>query len=159
MNDQLTFYSSFIHGYLKLVLKFGQCSDLFVTESLFVDSLNVSLPWILTCWHPFTKWARVFIIYAMRYQMDSHLAQHLPPFATAHTDVPIIHFHDNAAIDELIWKPRRSMNTCKYEDIEPNRKTSKIQHNVFNLQETYGRLTYTPFTVTLWHVPNNRFVT
>ena len=104
--EDFTFYSSFIHGYLKLVLKFGQCSDLLVTESLFVDSLNVSLPWILTCWHPFTKWAGVFIIYAMRYQMDSHLAQHLPPFAAADTDVSIIHFHDNSFIDELLWKPK-----------------------------------------------------
>ena len=72
--DDFTFYSSFIHGYLKLVLKFGQCSDLLVTESLFVDILYVSLSMVLACLDLSTEWAGMFIIYAMSYQMHPHLA-------------------------------------------------------------------------------------
>ena len=132
------------NGCLKLVLEFGQFSDLLVTEKLFVDILDVLPSMLLACLHLFTKWAGVFVIYAMGYQVHSHHAQHLPRFATSHTDVPIIHFHDNAAIDELIWKPRRSMNTCKYEDIEPNRKTrssSTLPNRFhFNLDPAYSCL-------------------
>ena len=132
------------NGCLKLVLEFGQFSDLLVTEKLFVDILDVLPPMLLAWLHLFTKWAGMFVIYAMGYQMLSHLAQRLPPFATAHTDVPIIHFHDNAVIDELLWKPKRSMNTCKYEDIEPNRKTrssSTLTNRFhFNLDPAYSCL-------------------
>ena len=91
---------------LKMVLEWGQCSDLLATEGPFVGSLNMPAPSIFTCRHSFTKWTWMLIIYAMGYQMCSHLAQHLPPLATAHTHVPIIQFHDNSLSDKLLWKSK-----------------------------------------------------
>ena len=87
---------------LKVVLEWGQCSDLLATEGLFVGSLNMPAPSIFTRRHSFTKWTWMLIIYAVGYQMCSHLAQHLPPLATAHTHVSIIQFHDNSLSDKLL---------------------------------------------------------
>ena len=67
-----------------------------------MDILYVSLSMVLACLDLSTEWAGMFIIYAMSYQMYSHLAELFPSFATAHTHVPIIHIDDNAVIDELL---------------------------------------------------------
>ena len=136
----------------QVCLKWRPFTDLLRTETFLVPQIVLKRRRIVA------EWTRVGATKSVRSQMLPHLTQHPALPTTWHAyesifnledmsgfnELPWKSDHDNAAIDELIWKPRRSMNTCKYEDIEPNRKTrssSTLTNRFhFNLDPAYSCL-------------------